>query len=145
MDLIRTDGCVNLRLRTGVKALDRTILQVWFDDDLGVVIQVYSSGNFVGELALPGEGDGDVTEADLDLVKKLEELDVLSRVQRAALLRGMSNADGLREWTTKHGVEKLLDLAFYHPMPTDLPKNQLRTLLPEAAAVLEPGKANGTK
>ncbi len=131
--------------RPASKALDRAILQAWFDDDLGVVIRVFSSGAFVGELALPGEADGEVTEADGELVEKLVELEVLSRVQRATLLKRMSNANGLRAWTMKHGVEKLLDLPFYDPMPSHLPESQLRTLLPEAAMVLEPATANRTK
>jgi hypothetical protein len=114
------------------KILDRAVLEVWFDDDIGLAIQVYSSGDFVGELSLPGE-DGDVTEADLELVGKLEELDVLSRSQRSTLLERMSDTNGLREWTMKHGVEKLLDLPSYETMPPDLLEGELRNPLPGSA------------
>jgi len=126
------------------KVLDRAVLEVWFDDDIGVVIKVYASGDFVGELSLLGE-DGDVTEADLELVRKLEDLEVLSRSQRAALLARMSHTDGLRDWTTKHGLEKLLDLPFYKPMPSGLPESALRDLFPGTATVLEPTNARSAK
>jgi hypothetical protein len=98
------------------KVLDRPLVHVWFDDDGGVSSQVYASGDFVGELSLPSD-EADVTESDLAFAEKLEDLGILSRVQRAALLKRISNPAGLREWTMKHGLEKLLELPFYDPMP----------------------------
>ncbi len=123
------------------KILDRPLVHVWFDDDAGVSLQVYASGDFVGELSLPSE-DAEVSESDLAFTETLEELGVLSRVQRAALLKRMSDAAELREWTMKHGLEKLLELPFYDPMPTDLPERELLELLPEAVTVLETKKAS---
>lgn len=129
------------------KILGRPLIHVWFDDDAGVSIQAYGSGDFVGELSLPGE-DAEVTESDLAFIETLEDLDILSRIQRAALLKRMSEPAGLREWTMAHGLERLLELPFYDPMPIDLPEPQLLELLPEAAKVLETktvSKARSTK
>lgn len=126
------------------KMLGRTLVHVWFDDDAGVSVQVHASGDFVGELSLPSE-DAEVTESDLAFTETLEELSVLGRVKRAALLKRMSDAAGLRDWTMDHGLEKLLELPFYHPMPTDLPERELLKLLPKAATLLETKKASKAK
>lgn len=126
------------------KVLARPLVHVWFDDDAGVSLQAYRSGDFVGELSLPSE-DAEVSESDFAFTERLEELDILSRVQRAALLKRMSEPAGLREWTMAHGLEKLLGLPFYDPMPSDLPERELLELLPEAAKVLEAKTASKTR
>lgn len=115
------------------KRLGRTLVHVWFDDDVGVSVRVYASGDFVGELSLPGD------ESDRAFTKTLEELGILSREQRAALLERMSDAAKLRAWSMEHGLEKLLELPFYDPMPTD--ERDLLQRLPKAATVLETKKA----
>lgn len=118
------------------KVLARTLLHVWFDDDAGVSVQAYRSGDFVGELSLPSD-DAEVSESDLAFTETLEELGILSRVQRAVLLKRMSEPAGLRAWTMTHGLEELLELPLYEPMPSDLPERELLALLPKAANVLE--------
>jgi hypothetical protein len=129
---------------TASKTLNRALVHVWFDDDVGVTVQAYASGDLVGELSLPRD-DAKVTEADLAFIETLEELGVLSRTQRAALLKRMSDPAGLRQWTMGHGLEKLLELPFYDPMPSELPERELLKLLPEVATVLEPKKARKVK
>jgi hypothetical protein len=124
------------------KIVDRTLLHVWFDDDAGLAVQVYVSGTFVGELSLPGD-DPSVTDADVDLARRLEELELLSRSQRAALLKRISDASGLRAWTMNHGFERFLGLPCTTPMPTDASEQELRRLLPESAIVVEPTKTGG--
>jgi hypothetical protein len=122
----------------------RPLVHVWFDEDVGVSVQVYSSGDLVGELSLPGE-DAEVTESDFAFTATLEELGVLSRVQRAALLKRMSDVVGLREWTMNHGLERLLGLPFFEPLPADLPERELVELLPAAASVIEATVASKTR
>lgn len=130
------------------KVLDRPVVHLWFDDDYGVAVQVYAAGDFVGELSLPLENDiedTEVSESDVAFAETLEGLGVLNGMQRATLLNRMSDPAGLREWTLKHGFEKLLEMPFYDPIPTDLPERELLNLLPEAATVLESKKASKTK
>ncbi|MFO0612219.1 MAG: hypothetical protein U0414_06515 [Polyangiaceae bacterium] len=124
------------------KVLDRALLHVWFDDDVGVFLQSYASGELVGEISLPGDG---FTEKDFELLGRLEALDVLDRSQRSKWLERLSDANGLRAWTMQHGLEKLLDLPFYEPLPPVLPAVELQKLLPRGATVLEPRKAAGPK
>jgi hypothetical protein len=50
----------------------RPLVHVWFDEDVGVSVQVYSSGYLVGELSLPGE-DAEVTESDCAFTATLED------------------------------------------------------------------------
>jgi hypothetical protein len=124
--------------------LDRPLAHLWFDDNAGVSVQAYAAGNFVGELSLPSD-DAEVTESDLAFTETLEELGMLSPVQRAALLERMSDPAGLREWTMKHGLEKLLALPFYDPIPTDLPEREILELLPKGVRVLDARKASKAK
>jgi len=117
-------------------ALDHPILHIWFDDDSGVVLQVYAAGNLVGEFSLPGD---EPSSADLELLQKLETLGILTSTQRAALIDRISMADGYNEWTLAHGLEKLLELPFYLPIPDELSESELRSMLPEIA-ILTPLK-----
>lgn len=121
------------------RVLDSSLLHVWFDDDHGVTVRVYASGALVGELSLPGndEDDDEVTSQTLDLLEKLEHLEILTKAERTTLLRHMADAEGLREWTLAHGVEKALGLPAYEPMPTDVSEETLRSLLPPSATVLD--------
>ncbi len=123
-------------------ALDRAILHVWFDDERGVVLQVYSASHFIGELSLP---DDALSNADLDLLQKLEDLDLLTPLQRTALMDQISNADGCDQWTFAHGLEKLLDLPFYMPIPTDVPETEIRSMLPESTTIPMPQQRRGAK
>lgn len=119
-------------------ALDHPVLHIWFDDDRGVVLQVHSAGHFVGELSLPGD---EPSTADLELLQKLEALEVLSGAQRAALIHRISIAGGCDEWISAHGLEKLLNLPFYLPIPSDVPESELRSLLPRGATITPPNKS----
>jgi hypothetical protein len=58
--------------------LDRPLLHIWFDDDLGISVHAYASRDFVGELSLPSD-DPEVAESGLAFTETLEELGVLSR------------------------------------------------------------------
>lgn len=117
-------------------ALDHPILHIWFDDDSGVVMQVYAGGNLVGEFSLTGD---EPSSADLELLQKLETLGMLTSTQRAALIDRISMADGYNEWTLAHGLERLLELPFYLPIPDELSESELRSMLPEIA-ILTPLK-----
>jgi len=117
-------------------ALDHPMLHIWFDDDSGVVLQAYAAGNLVGEFSLPGD---EPSSADLELLQKLETLGILTSKQRAALMDRMSIADGYNEWTLAHGLEKLLELPFYLPIPDEVSESDLRAMLP-AVAILTPLK-----
>jgi hypothetical protein len=116
--------------------LDRPLLQVWFDDDAGVSLLAYAEGEQVGELSLPNEGY-ESAESDLVFVQTLETLGVLSRKQRASLLKRLAAPTTLHRWTMRHGLEKLLALPFYVPVPSDVPERTLLELLPVDAIVLE--------
>lgn len=117
-------------------ALAHPMLHIWYDDDSGVVLQAYAAGNLVGELSLPGD---EPSSADLELLQKLESLGILTSKQRAALMDRMSLADGYNEWTLAHGLEKLLEVPFYLPMPDEVSESDLLAMLP-AVAILEPLK-----
>jgi hypothetical protein len=101
------------------RVLERPVLHVWFDDDCGVAIQVYASGALLGELSLPCE---EISSSDLSFIAKLEEVDVLTTAQRATLLERMADDEQAWDWTMGHGVERLLNLPFFDPMPLGLPE-----------------------
>ena len=122
-------------------ALDHPVLHIWFDDDLGVVIQVHSAGQFVGELSLPCD---EPSSADLELLQKLEAMEVLTGAQYAALIDRIATARGCDEWALGHGLEKLLELPFYLPIPIDVPESELRSLLPEVVIVTPSQKSKKT-
>lgn len=121
--------------------LDHPLVHIWFDDDFGVVMQVHSAGDFVGELSLPTD---QLSTADLDLLQKLEALDVVTNTQRAALVDRISMADECREWTLEYGLEKLLELPFYMPMPSDVSASELRSVLPDNVTITKPVKSKKT-
>jgi hypothetical protein len=116
------------------RVLDAVLLQVWFDDDHGVVLRVYGSGALMGELSLPGSDDDDdaTTTANLDLLEKLEQLEVLTKPERTQLLKHMANTEELRTFAMAHGVEKIFGLPFWTPMPVEISEEALLPLLPEA-------------
>lgn len=121
------------------RVLDGVLLHVWFDDEHGITVRVYASGALVGELSLPGndDDDGDVTSQTLDLLEKLEHLEILTKAERIALLKHMADADQLRTWTMAHGVENVLHLPFTTPMPPDVSEEKLLSLLPGTVKLVD--------
>ncbi len=121
------------------RALDAVLLHVWFDGDHGITVRVYASGALVGEISLPGndDDDGEVTSQNLDLLEKLQHLEIVTKAERTALLKHMADADALRAWTMEHGVEKVLGLPFTEPLPTDVSEEALLSLLPKGAKLID--------
>lgn len=117
----------------------RVLLHIWFDDDLGIVLQVYDGGVFVGELALPPT-DG-VSDADRAFLGTLEALGVVTRKAGRALLDRLDGGDDLLAWVMRHGVEKLLGVPYHDALPPDVSEATLRELLPRDAIILEPQQA----
>lgn len=126
------------------KALDRALLHVWFDDDAGISVRAYASGEFLGEMSVLTE-DADVSASDVSFIEVLETRGVLRPRQRSALLERLSEPTGRREWVLEHGVENLLELPFYDPVPSELPERELRERLPAGAAIVEPRKGARAK
>ncbi len=119
-------------------ALHHPVLHIWFDDELGVVIHVYLAGHLVGELSLSGD---EPSTADLELIQKLEAMAILTGAQRAALIDRISTARECDEWALAHGLEKLLELPFYLPIPIDVSESELRSLVPEVVIITPPQKS----
>jgi len=125
------------------RVLDRTLVHVCFDDDAGLTLLVYRSGDLVGELSLPTE-DAELSDSDVELTATLEELGVLSGGDGARLMKRMSDAAGVREWTMAHGVEKLLELPYFSPVPL-VPERALLPLLPATATIVEGRRENAAR
>ena len=126
------------------KALNRVLLHLWFDEGVGVLLQVYDAGAFVGELKLPG--DGTVSEADAELIAALQRLTVMTKVEAASLKAWMCDSLQERyEWTVYHGLESLLKLPYYSPIPHELPASLLRSMFGDQITVVGPKNEVGAR
>lgn len=120
-------------------SLGEIALQVWFDEDCGVVLQFSGADGWGGELSLVLEDNDDsMSEADGRFLAELQEHGVLSQ-RRAETLRArmQSRGEARSAWVLSHGVEALLGLPFQGSLPVHLPDALLRELVP-GAEVFEP-------
>lgn len=118
------------------KALMQPVLHVWFNDEIGVVAQAFTNGEFAAEIALTGDSS-EITTSDVEAVDTLVQLGILSASNKHALVQ-MLTSETFNASVRDHRFEELLDLPFYSPIPTNASEAILRDLLPNNAEIVEP-------
>lgn len=116
------------------EVLGAPLVHVWFEEDVSLVAGIFAEGLRVGELTLSGE-DVEVDAANLSSVDRLVALGIVPAHHRTVLLERLRDPVGLGGWTMAHGLEELLELPYFHPVPIELPEAELLVQL-EAAGIL---------
>ncbi len=83
------------------------VVQVWFDDDAGVTLQVAGADGFAGELLVPLADDGGAGAEDERFVDALAGRKLLTAAGARALKSRLNDPPETRDaWVRGHGVEK---------------------------------------
>jgi hypothetical protein len=82
------------------------VVEVWFDDDAGVVLRVSGAGGFAGELTVSLFEDGDASVEDLRFIDALVGRNLLTRTAARSLKLRLNDPAKKRDaWILGHGVE----------------------------------------
>src|SRR5262245_27896466 len=97
-------------LATGARS---HLLQVWFDDDAGVVLQAYGQAGLLGEMSVVRGAEDGLGIEDQQFIDKLVKRDLLTPTAGHDLKRHLTDSPtGKDAWIDSHGVEACFDFPF---------------------------------
>jgi hypothetical protein len=87
------------------------VVQVWFDDDAGVVVRVSGAGRLAGELTVPLFEDGGASAEDVRFIDDLVGRKLLTKTAARSLKSRLNGPPKKRDaWILGHGVERAFGL-----------------------------------
>jgi hypothetical protein len=110
------------------------VVDLWFDDDSGVVLRVHGPSGFLGELSFPFHEDrSGPTVEDTRFLEVLVRRGILTERAAEKLAGHLQSVSGKRErWIQQHGVERVFGFAFVEPIPDGATFEQVLELAPDA-------------
>ena len=138
------DGSLDVRLIA--KKLRLSVLQIWSDDDAGIVYQLYTAIGIGLELTIsPDHGEvPNAAAGDRGWIEHAVVTEVISETIASEFHRRLSaSSREVAAWATDRGVENLFDLPFGEPLPARCDEATVRQLAPGARIIA--GRAGASK
>ncbi len=120
-----------------------TVLQVWFDEDSAVVLQIFAPDGWQAELTVPLDGTYEFGPEDERFFHGMAERKRLPSALIKELTRKMRQSQGRDSWLRSHGLEETLGLPFVIPLPVPCTEELLREIVPDAEVVRGVKKGTG--
>jgi hypothetical protein len=124
------------------RVLDASVVQVWFDEDSSVVLQIFAPDGWSAELSVPLDGTYELGAQDDRLLHDLVVRKLASSKTAEQLRRQLVRSSSEREdWLRSHGIEELFRFPFLRPLPVPCTEDRVRELAPDAQLIRAGGRA----